>query len=78
MEKPESAGVVYTLSKNFRIKTCTVLHEDTVLKVGRCGGSLEAHQTSGAEVSGAIPASTTMILMRCRISVKQCSKKILR
>ena len=36
----------------------------------RCGGSLVAHQTSGAEVPGSNPASTTIILMRCRIIVK--------
>ena len=35
----------------------------------RCGGSLEAHQTSGAEVPGSYPASPTMILMHCRIIV---------
>ena len=40
----------------------------------RCGGSLEAHQTSGAEVPGSNPASTTMILMRCRIIVKYSRK----
>ena len=36
----------------------------------RCGGSLVAHQTSGAEDLGSNPASTTMSLMRCRIIVK--------
>ena len=35
----------------------------------RCGGSLVARQTSVAEVPGSNLASTTMILMRCRIIV---------
>ena len=35
----------------------------------KCGGSLVAHQASRAEVPGSNPASTTMILMRCRIIV---------
>ena len=34
-----------------------------------CGGSLLAHQSSGAEVLGSNPASPTMIMMRCRIIV---------
>ena len=38
----------------------------------RCGGSLVAHQTSGAEVPGSNPTSTTM--MRCRIIVKKSRK----
>ena len=38
------------------------------------GGSLVVHQTSGAEVPGSNPASTTMILMRCRIIVKKSRK----
>ena len=33
----------------------------------RCGGSLVAHQTSGAGVLGSKSASTTMILMHCWI-----------
>ena len=37
-----------------------------------CGGSLVARQTSGAEVPGSNSASTTMILMRCRIIVYYC------
>ena len=40
--------------------------------IGRCGGSLVARQTSGAEVLGANPASISMILMRCRIIVQYC------
>ena len=39
-------------------------------RIGRCGGSLLAHQTSEAEVLGSNPESPTMILMRCRIIVK--------
>ena len=35
----------------------------------RCGGSLAAHQTSGAEVPGLNPATLTMILVCCRIIV---------
>ena len=35
----------------------------------RCVVSMEAHQTSGAEVPGWNPASPTMILMHCRITV---------
>ena len=35
----------------------------------RCGGSLLAHQASGAEVTGSNPASPIMILMRCRFIV---------
>ena len=42
---------------------------DVVAHFCRCGGSLVARQTSGAEVPGSNPASTTMILMRCRIIV---------
>ena len=45
-----------------------VAHVDVVAH-SRCGGSLVAPQTSGAEVSGSNPASTTMVLMRCRIIV---------
>ena len=37
--------------------------------LGRCGGSLLAHQTSEAEVSGSNSASPTIILMRGRIIV---------
>ena len=38
----------------------------------RCGGSLVARQTSGAEIPGSNPASTAIILMRCRIIVQYC------
>ena len=44
--------------------------------VWRCGGSLAAHQTSGAEVPGSNPASPTMILMRCRIRIIVIMQKI--
>ena len=37
--------------------------------LGRCGGSLEVHQTSGAEVLGSNTAYPAMTLMRCRIIV---------
>ena len=38
-------------------------------RMWKCGGSIVAHQTSGAEVPGSNTASSTMILMRCRIIV---------
>ena len=43
-----------------------------VVAQSRCGGSLVVRQTSGAEVLGSNPASTAMILMRCRIIVLYC------
>ena len=45
----------------------------------RCGGSLAAHQTSGAEVPGSNPASSTMILSHANVEnlrVKREIKKI--
>ena len=46
-----------------------VAHYGDLMAHWRCGGSLVAHQTSRAEVPGSNPASSTMILGRCRIIV---------
>ena len=50
----------------------------------RCGGSLAAHQTSGAEVPGSNPASSTMILshanvenLRVKREIKKCTQILL-
>ena len=47
-----------------------VARVDVVAQVDVVAHWYIAHQTSGAEVPGSKPASTTMILMRCRIVEK--------
>ena len=78
--KPEIMRILqethnYSTSRNKKIvakhcqnlKTISFFKTNYKIRLRRCGGSLAAGQTSGAEVPGSNPASPTMILGRCGI-----------
>ena len=48
---------------------------DVVAQLGDVVAQLVVHQTSGTEVPGSNPASATMILGRCRITVYYCKSQ---